>query len=106
MAVIESANVARELDDRRLHAEADSEERKPRLASFANGFDHALDAPHAKTARDKQSVHVPKNPRCLIGACEVLAGHPLNIDADVVRDSAMDESFLNALVAVRIVRVL
>ena len=40
------------------------------------------------------------------GAREVVARHPLDVDADVVGDAAVDERFLHALVAVGVVGVL
>src|SRR5690349_25119766 len=58
VAVVEPAPVARELDDRRLHAEADAEERQTGLARAPDRFDHALDAAHAEPAGDEQAVDV------------------------------------------------
>src|SRR4029078_10984839 len=58
MTVVEAANVARELDDRRLHAEADAEERQARLARAANRFDHPFHAAHAEAAGNEESVDV------------------------------------------------
>jgi hypothetical protein len=48
VAVVESDDVTRELDDGDLHAETDAEERQPRLARGANRLDHAFHAAHPK----------------------------------------------------------
>src|SRR5690349_24051644 len=103
MTVVETTDVARELDDCRLHAEADAEERKSGLARLANRFDHAFDPTHPEAAGDEESVHRAKNLRGTIGPREVLTRHPLNVDANVVGDTAMNERLLHALVAVRVI---
>src|SRR5262245_47833781 len=106
MAVVEPADVARELDDGRLHAEADAEERQAAFARFANRLDHAFYSAHPEPTGHQQTIgtreHVTRAPR----AHEVLARHPLDLDADVVGDAAVDERLLHALVAVGIVGVL
>src|SRR5689334_14779113 len=48
---VETDDVARELDDSKLHAEADTEIRQAILARIADRFDLPFDAPLAKTAR-------------------------------------------------------
>src|SRR4030095_14375343 len=51
VAVVEPEHVARKLDDRRLHSQADAEERESCLARRPDRLDHALHASHAKAAR-------------------------------------------------------
>ena len=51
VGVGQPADVAGELDDRHLQAEADAEERQAVLARLADRLDHALDAAHAEAAR-------------------------------------------------------
>src|SRR5437764_1788267 len=106
MTVIEPTHVARELDDCRLHAETDAEERESRLARFANCFDHSLDAANAEATGNEKPVDRAKHLRGTIGSGEIFARHPLNVDADVVGDAAVNERFLHALVAVSVVGVL
>ena len=54
----ELAHVARELDDRELHAEADAEERHAVLARVADRVDLALDAAIAEAAGHEDRVDV------------------------------------------------
>ncbi len=49
-------DVAGELDDRALHAEADAEERRARLAGVAHGGDLALDRARPEAAGDEDAV--------------------------------------------------
>src|SRR5262249_26290044 len=102
---VETAHVARELDDRRLHAETDAEERHVVLAHVANGFDHSLHAANAEAAGNENTVDAGDDLRGALGVREVVAADPLNVDADVVRDAAVDERFLHALIAVDVVGV-
>src|SRR5262245_28637220 len=52
----EPADVARVLDDRALHAQADAEERHAPLAGVAHRFDLALDPPIAEAAGYQNAV--------------------------------------------------
>src|SRR5207245_9658799 len=56
VGVGELADVARELDDRRLQAEANAQERQLVLAGPADRLQHPLDAAYAKPAGDEQPV--------------------------------------------------
>ena len=67
MTVVEAQHVARELDDRNLHAEADSEERNRQLTRRTNRLDHPFHAAHAEAARDEQSVIGRENLARLLG---------------------------------------
>ena len=51
-----AADVAGELDDGHLEAEADAEERQAVLARPADRLDHALDAALAEAAGNQQAV--------------------------------------------------
>src|SRR4029453_9361560 len=106
MAVIETKYVARKLDDRRLHAEADAEERETCLACRADRFDHAFDSAHTETAGDKQTVICAEDLARPLARGEQVTRQPRDIDADVVADAAVYERFVNALVAVDELRVL
>ena len=77
----DAADVARELDDRDLHAEADAEERQAVLAGLADRLDHALDAAHAEPAGNEQAVDTARAARAgrrLVG--EAVARDPLDVD--------------------------
>src|SRR3954468_5161394 len=50
VAVSEAHDVARKLDDGRLHTQADPEERQSGFARVADGFQHSFDSPHAEAA--------------------------------------------------------
>jgi hypothetical protein len=102
---VEPDHVARELDHRHLHAEADAEERPLLLARVAHRRDLALGAAVAEAHRHEDRV----------GAGDAL-GQPvlldlLGVDVDrldlaLVRDAAVRERFVQALVGVRQVDVL
>src|SRR6185503_1769190 len=106
VAVLETADIARELDDRRLHAETDAEERQSRLACAADGLDHAFDTAHTEASRHEEPIVTGEllGRRLLIGEC--LARDPSHFNTDIVRDAAVDERFEHALVAVGVLRVL
>src|SRR5258705_6250003 len=91
MAVLQAADIARELDDRGLHAKADSEERQTRHAGVANGFHHTIHSTHAESTRHEQPVVRPEDLGRAIGRGEVVAREPLDVHADVVRDAALNK---------------
>src|SRR5439155_1145565 len=93
-------HVTRELDDRCLQTEADSEERQLVFSGPADRFEHAFHAPNAEPTRNQQPV-VPGEQLAgslLIG--EAVGGRPLDLDAAIIRDAAMYQCFVDALVAV------
>src|SRR5687768_947708 len=106
MTVFQAADVARELDDRRLHPETDAEERQRRGPGMTYGLHHAVDSTHAEAAGHQQPVERCKQLRGAGGRREVVAGEPADVHTDIVRDAAMDQRFLHALVAVDELRVL
>jgi len=99
------ARVARELDDRALHAEADPEVRHALLARVAHGLDLALDAAVPEAARHQDAVDVGEvggGPVTL----DVLRVDPRDVDFRLVRDPAVRECLHQALVGVLEVDVL
>ena len=63
VSALHAADVARELDDGALHAEADAEIRHLVLAAILDGVYLALDAAHAESAGDNDAVGTPQ-PLC------------------------------------------
>src|SRR5687768_133191 len=106
MAVVEAADVAGELDDGGLHAEADAEEWYSRLARLADRLDHPLDAADAEAAGHQKSVEAAEGLRGALRPGERLAGYPGDVDADIVRDAPVNQRLEHALVAIDVVRVL
>ena len=64
-ASVQPEHVARVLDDRDLHAEADAEIGHAALARVAHGLDLALDAALAEAARHQDRVHALEQPRAM-----------------------------------------
>src|SRR6266852_464377 len=58
MAVGQPDHVAGELDDRRLHSQADSKERQARLPCVTNRFEHSLDAAHSESAGNQHAMEI------------------------------------------------
>ena len=56
LALLQAADVARELDHHGLHAQADAEVRDLVLARVADGVEHAFDAALAEAARHQDAV--------------------------------------------------
>src|SRR5687768_624287 len=106
VGIVEATDVARELDDGRLHAEADAEERHRVLARMSDRIHHPFDAADAEPTGHEQPVVPAEDLGRGARVDKVVAGDPVDVYADVVRDPAMDERFLYALVAVDEVGVL
>src|SRR5688572_14299375 len=106
MAVVETAYVARELDNRGLQSETDAQEWQSALPRVTNGVEHPFDAADAEPTGHEQSMERPEHLRGALLRREEVAGDPRDVDARVVRDPAMNERFLHALVAVDQLRVL
>src|SRR5262249_11892825 len=84
-------DMARELDGRDLHAEAEPEVGNAALARVLGGQDLALDAALAEAAGDHHPVHVAQE---LLGAAprlDRLALDPAEIHAGAVRGPGVDE---------------
>src|SRR5690606_30269719 len=106
VAVLDPSHVAGELDDGRLHAEADAEERKLRLTGDTTGFHHSVHAPHPAATGHQQAVVLGQDLASDFRRGEPVAGDPPDLHPNIVPDAAVDERFLHALVAVNEVRVL
>src|SRR4051812_19979534 len=76
MTIRESHDVACELDDRRLHAETDSEKRESGFASITNGFEHSLDATNAESTRNQHGVEIREQLARFLATGEEVAGEP------------------------------
>ena len=57
VGVLQSADIARKLNDGALHTEADAKERNLMLPGIPHGRDFSLDAPVSETARYQNTVH-------------------------------------------------
>ena len=75
---LEPGDVARELDDRELHAEADAEVRHAVLARVAHRLDLALDAALAEAAGHQDRVHAAQ----AVGAVLLDVGGLDELDVD------------------------
>src|SRR6185312_3693891 len=76
VAVIESHDVACELDNCHLHAEADTEERQSGFARIPDRFDHAFHAAHAESTRHEQPVVLREYLACALARRERVARDP------------------------------
>src|SRR5579871_6475917 len=104
ICVLEPANVAREFDDRRLHAEADSEIRNLLLARVTDGRYHAFHATFAEPAGYQDSVEFFQIRRTF-RPVHVLRLDPMNIYFEPVGDPAVEKGFLQALVGILVLHV-
>ena len=77
---VHADDVARELRDGHLHAEADAQERDLLLAGDPRGGDLALDPALAEAARDQDAVDVAEL-LARVGVAEALGVHPHDLDA-------------------------
>jgi len=102
----EPHDVAGELDDRALEPEADPEERELVLPRPADRLEHPLYPAHAEPAGHEQSLvgRQQLTGGLLIG--EPVGGDPVDLHAAVVRDAAVHQGLVDALVAVRELGVL
>src|SRR2546422_5370471 len=97
VGALEAAHVARVLDDRHLHAEADTEEGNLALARVAHRLDLPLGAARAEAHRHQDRVgalHALRQP-LLLDLLRVDVSDP---DAALVRDPAVRERLVQALV--------
>src|SRR5690606_5855074 len=100
-----TADVSRELDHGALESEADPEERDLLLARLPDRIQHPFDAPNAEAAGDEEPVVLLEALRMIV-VLERLAREPVDLDADVVGDPAVDQRLLDGLVRVDHRRVL
>src|SRR5216684_2611984 len=102
---LEPGEVARRLDHRHLHAEADAEIGHEPLARETRGLDLALGAALAEAAGDEDAVDAFElDDRVLL--LEDLGIEPIQIDAHIVGDAAMGQRLGQRFVAVAQMRVL
>src|SRR5208337_2337041 len=81
----QTANVARELDARRLHPQADSKVRNLVFASILDRLQHALNATLAETARNQNSVVILKLLRAgALPRFQAFGLHPVRLQFQVV----------------------
>src|SRR5262249_53601387 len=96
---VDAGEVARHLDYRHLHAEADAEIRDTALAGKACRADLSFRTAFAEAAWNQDAVHVLE-----IGGgvflLEGLALDPLQVDLDLVGDAAMHERLVERLISV------
>ena len=102
MGIGHAADVARELDDGALHAEAEAEERDLVLAGILDGLDLALDAAVAKAARHEDALAADEDfVEVGLGIFDVLRIDPMDLDLSVTRNAAVMQSFRNGNVRIR-----
>src|SRR6185312_16279371 len=97
-------DVARELDDLRLHAETDAEKRDLALAGVANGVEHTVDAALTEASGDQDAVITFKL-TLPVGTLYALGLDPVNVHFEVVRSGAVQQRFLQALVGIFVLDV-
>ncbi len=101
----EPGEVARRLDHRHLHAEADAEIRHLALAREARRLDLAFGAALAEAAGNQDAVHRLEMLH-RVALLEDLAVEPVELDPDVIGDAAMAQRLGQRFVAVEEMRVL
>ncbi|MCU1222774.1 MAG: hypothetical protein JWQ42_867 [Edaphobacter sp.] len=113
VGLLEAADVARVLDAGGLHTQADAEVGNALFAGVADGVEHALDASLAKAAGDEDAVEVFQlvtvfEGRAAVGVfgLEAFGFDPGDAELEVVGQGAVDEGFLEGLIAVLVLDVL
>src|SRR3712207_2326025 len=99
VGAVEPADRARVLDDGGLHAEADSEVGRARLARVVDGANHPRYAALAEAAGDEDGVVVAQT-LFVVLVHQPLALDPAHVHAEVVRDPAVRQGFAQRLVGV------
>src|ERR1017187_9092914 len=103
--ILQAAHVARVLDHHGLHAQADAEVRYLVLARIADGVDHALDSALAEAPRYQNAVVAVPLP--LPSAAQHALGlDPVDVHLQAVRQPAVQQRFLQALVGILVLDVL
>src|ERR1039458_814155 len=96
---LQSAHVAREFDHQGLHAEADPEVRHLAFARELDGVEHAVDAALAEAAGHQDAVVIFQLPLPIL-ASHAFGLDPIYVDLQLVRQAAMQQRFLEALIGV------
>src|SRR5215216_2300781 len=97
--VFQLTNVARVLDTGGLHSEADSEERRARLARVVDRANHSRDATLSKAAWHEDRIEVSQT-IFIIVIHQFFRLDPFHANTEVVCDTAMRERFAQRLVRV------
>src|SRR5690349_17085504 len=99
MRFLEPERVPRKLDGGDLHSQTKAEVRNAPLAGVLRGQNLPLDSALAKSAWDEDAAQTLED---LLRAFlfDVLGVDLLNLDAAIVRDAAMDNGFVYALISV------
>src|ERR1017187_2043109 len=105
IGLLQAAHVARILDHHGLHAQADAEIRHLLLARVANGVDHALDPALAEAPRNQYAVVALQLPLPSV-AQHALSLDPVDIHLQLVRQPAVQQRLLQALVGILVFDVL
>ena len=103
--ILDAGQIARGLDARHLHAEADAEIRHPPLPRELRRTDLAFRTALAEAAGHQNPVHAFEQRRWIL-ALEDLALDPLQPNLDVVGDAGMDQRLVERLVGVLVLGVL
>ena len=108
--VLEAADVARKLDARGLHAEADAEVGHLFLARVADGVQHAFDAALAEAAGNENAVESfeLRFVAAVVGRFRLqpFGFDPGNVELQVLRDRAVGQRFFERLVAIFVLHIL
>src|SRR6202142_3039762 len=102
----EAAHITGELDHQHLHAQADAEIRHLALAGETDRLDHAFAAALAETARDQDAVEGVERLDAARLLGELLGVDPVDPNLHVVRQAAVEQRFLQALVGILVLGVL
>ena len=97
--MLQPAHVARELDGRDLHAEAEAEVGNLVHASEGRGANFPLDAAVAETARHQNARHIFQKLR-RVCRLDLLGINKHKVDAAVVRGGGVRERLVDAFVGV------
>src|ERR1035437_7876162 len=99
------AHIAGEFDHQGLHAETDPEVRHLALAGELDGVEHAIDAAFAEAAGNQDAVVILQLPLPALTR-HALGIDPVDVDLQLVRQAAMQQRFLEALVGIFVFHVL
>src|SRR5215469_1727771 len=102
----QARHVAGDLNRHALQAQAQSENRDAVLAGMAYRADLALDTAHAEAAGNEDAVHIGQVARSALGCLAVIAGHPPNVDPNVVGEAASPQCLCRGQVGVGQVDIL
>src|SRR5215467_948119 len=105
IGALEAADVAGVLDHHGLHAKADAEVRNLVLARVADGVDHAFDAALAEPTGHQDAI-VRIQGALRVGRRDAFGFNPVDVDLQLVRQAAVQQRFLQALVRIFVFHIL